>query len=64
MEPQNTLNTRKNFLFEEESYLLRGAALFEVYREMEGVAFLEAGLSGMLGRKNSIDKAYSVCVST
>lgn len=40
MEPQNTLNTRKNFLFEEESYLLRGA-VFEVYREM-GCGFLEA----------------------
>lgn len=43
MEPQNTLNTQKNtrkFLFEEESYLLRGA-IFEVYREM-GCGFLEA----------------------
>lgn len=40
MEPQNTPNTTKNFLFEGESYLIRGA-VFEVYREM-GCGFLEA----------------------
>ncbi|WP_368407587.1 GxxExxY protein [Desulfobotulus pelophilus] len=31
MKPQNTLNTQKDFLFKNESYLIRGAA-FEVYR--------------------------------
>lgn len=40
MEPQNTLNTQKEFLFKDESYALRGA-VFEVYREM-GCGFLEA----------------------
>ncbi|TWI63947.1 GxxExxY protein [Desulfobotulus alkaliphilus] len=40
MKPQNTLNTQKDFLFKNESYLIRGAA-FEVYREM-GCGFLEA----------------------
>lgn len=40
MEPLNTPNTRKDFFFEEESYLIRGA-VFEVYREM-GSGFLEA----------------------
>lgn len=33
MEPQNTRNTQKEFLFKEESYAIRGA-VFEVYREM------------------------------
>lgn len=40
MEPLNTRNTRKDLLFKEESYLIRGA-VFEVYREM-GCGFLEA----------------------
>ena len=40
MEPRNTLNTRKDLLYEEETYRLRGA-VFEVYREM-GCGFLEA----------------------
>ena len=40
MEPRNTLNTQKELLLEEESYLIRGA-IFEVYREM-GCGFLEA----------------------
>jgi len=40
MEPQNTRNTRKGFLFKDESYALRGA-IFDVYREM-GCGFLEA----------------------
>ena len=40
MEPQNTQNTQKVFLYENESYLIRGA-VFEVYREM-GCGFLEA----------------------
>ena len=40
MEPQNTQNTQKAFLYKEESYLIRGA-VFEVYREM-GCGFLEA----------------------
>ncbi len=31
MKPQNTQNTQKNFLFKDESYLIRGA-VFEVYR--------------------------------
>lgn len=31
MKPQNTLNTRKDFLFEKESYAIRGA-VFDVYR--------------------------------
>lgn len=38
--PQKTLNTRKELLFKEESYLLRGV-VFEVYKEM-GCGFLEA----------------------
>ena len=33
MKPQKTRNTQKDFLFEDESYVIRGAA-FEVYREM------------------------------
>ena len=40
MEPQNTHNTQKSFLFKEESYIIRGA-VFEVYREM-GCGFLES----------------------
>jgi GxxExxY protein len=40
MEPLNTQNTRKDFLYRDESYLLRGA-VYEVYREM-GCGFLEA----------------------
>ena len=40
MEPQNTQNTQKGFLFKEESYAIRGA-IFDVYREM-GCGFLEA----------------------
>ncbi|MDD2759671.1 MAG: GxxExxY protein [Methylomonas sp.] len=40
MEPQNTQNTQKEFLYKNESYLIRGA-VFEVYREM-GCGFLEA----------------------
>jgi len=40
MEPQNTQNTQKVFLYKDESYLIRGA-VFEVYREM-GCGFLEA----------------------
>jgi GxxExxY protein len=40
MEPQNTRNTQKEFLFKDESYAIRGA-IFEVYREM-GCGFLEA----------------------
>jgi len=40
MKPQNTRNTQKDFLFKDESYLIRGA-VFEVYREM-GCGFLEA----------------------
>jgi GxxExxY protein len=40
LKPLNTLNTRKELLFEQESYALRGA-IFEVYREM-GCGFLEA----------------------
>jgi GxxExxY protein len=40
MDPRKTLNTRTELLFEEESYVIRGAA-FEVYREM-GCGFLEA----------------------
>jgi len=40
MEPQNTLNTQKEFLFKDESYAIRGA-VFEVYRVM-GCGFLEA----------------------
>ncbi len=40
MEPQNTQNTQKSFLYKNESYLIRGA-FFEVYREM-GCGFLEA----------------------
>ena len=38
MEPRNTRNTRKEIVFKEESYLIRGA-VFEVYREM-GCGFL------------------------
>jgi hypothetical protein len=33
MKPLNTLNTRKDLLFQKESYAIRGA-VFEVYREM------------------------------
>jgi len=40
MKPQKTRNTQKDFLFKDESYVIRGAA-FEVYREM-GCGFLEA----------------------
>jgi GxxExxY protein len=40
MEPQNTRNTRKELIYKNESYLIRGA-VFEVYREM-GCGFLEA----------------------
>ena len=40
MEPRNTRNTQKNFMFKDESYQIRGA-VFEVYREM-GCGFLEA----------------------
>ena len=40
MKPRNTLNTRKDLLFEKESYEIRGA-IFDVYREM-GCGFLEA----------------------
>ncbi|MGI6088020.1 MAG: GxxExxY protein [Kiritimatiellia bacterium] len=40
MEPRNTQNTRKDFLYRDESYLLRGA-VHEVFREM-GCGFLEA----------------------
>lgn len=40
MEPRNTRNTQKEFLFKDESYVIRGA-VFEVYREM-GCGFLEA----------------------
>lgn len=40
MEPQNTRNTQKEFLFKDESYTIRGA-IFEVYREM-GCGFLES----------------------
>ena len=40
MKPQNTPNTRKDFLYEKESYAIRGA-VFDVYREM-GCGFLEA----------------------
>ena len=40
MEPQNTRNTQKGVLYEDESYLIR-SAVFEVYREM-GCGFLEA----------------------
>lgn len=40
MEPLNTPNTRKELLYKEESYRIRGA-VFEVYREM-GCGFLEA----------------------
>ncbi len=40
MEPRNTQNTRKDLLYEAETYLIRGA-VFEVYREM-GCGFLEA----------------------
>ena len=40
MEPQNTQNTQKRFLFKEESFVIRGS-VFEVYREM-GCGFLEA----------------------
>ena len=40
MRPQTTQNTQKDFLFKDESYLIRGA-VFEVYREM-GCGFLES----------------------
>lgn len=40
MEPRNTQNTRKDILFEDESYAIRGA-VYDVYREM-GCGFLEA----------------------
>ena len=40
MEPRNTLNTRKDLLYEEEAYRIRGS-VFEVYREM-GCGFLES----------------------
>ena len=39
-EPRNTLNTRNELLYEEETYAVRGA-VFEVYREL-GCGFLEA----------------------
>ena len=39
MEPRNTLNTRKDLLYEEDAYRIRGS-VFEVYREM-GCGFLE-----------------------
>ena len=39
MEPRNTQNIQKGFIYENESYLIRGA-IFEVYREM-GCGFLE-----------------------
>ena len=39
MKPLNTQNTQKGFLFEKESYAIRGV-VFEVYREM-GCGFLE-----------------------
>lgn len=39
LKPRNILNTRKDFLYEKESYKIRGA-IFEVYREM-GCGFLE-----------------------
>ena len=40
MEPRNTLNTRKDLLYEEDAYRIRGS-VFEVYREM-GCGFLES----------------------
>lgn len=40
MEPRNTRNTRKDLLYKEETYSIRGA-VFEVYREM-GCGFLES----------------------
>ena len=40
LEPRNTRNTRKDLLFQKESYAIRGA-VFEVYSEM-GCGFLEA----------------------
>ncbi len=39
IEPPNTRNTRKDLLYKEETYIIRGA-IFEVYREM-GCGFLE-----------------------
>lgn len=40
IEPRNTQNTRKELLYEKESFAVRGA-IFEVYREL-GCGFLEA----------------------
>ena len=40
MEPRNTRNTRKELLYKDETYRIRGA-VFEVYREM-GCGFLES----------------------
>ena len=40
MQKTDSINKQKDFLFKEESYLIRGA-VFEVYREM-GCGFLEA----------------------
>ena len=40
MEPRNTPNTRKELLYKDETYRIRGA-IFEVYGEM-GSGFLES----------------------
>lgn len=59
MEPQNTRNTQKEFLFRDESYAIRGA-IFEVYREM-GCGFLEAVYQECLAREFEIRGVPVVC---